>query len=297
MQLTERTLKTPLVTSVETTKLVLLCDHGDERSVVSLIESLSWYRNVEFHVIDFQSAAGRGEKRLTVIPPSWDRDDMQEHSRAAEALWSRCGPNNTRDRVLGYSARIGASLIMVHEQPDSGWSRWWRSSLSEQLAKAIPVLSVPITDHSPFDPESAFRWLLVLDGSPSAEKALLVLRDVARWVPSQVSLLQPLDYAQLWKQRILRPECATRARGAVSMADSQDYLLAIAAQEGAGLVARVLCVADCDSLSAITRLIESDAVDGVALGLSRRSRLSRCLSGEFNEFVFRRMRKPYLLAT
>ena len=112
---------------------------------------------------------------------------------------------------------------------------------------------------------------------------------------SEVTAVQPLDYAQLWTQRIVGAPRDRRI--GVSVADSNDYLLRVAARSGAGLVTRVCSVAERNSLAAVRRMIDSSAVDGVAIGLSRRSRLSRCLTGEFSEWVLGRLKKPYLLTT
>ena len=92
----------------KTTRVVLLCDHRNEESVVPLIECLSWYEGVELHVVDSQSAEGLGGKPPTVIPPSWDRREMQSRSLGAEALWYQCGPGRAHERVVRYSTRIGA---------------------------------------------------------------------------------------------------------------------------------------------------------------------------------------------
>src|SRR5689334_14160950 len=98
-------------------RVVLLCDHRNEESVVPLIECLSWYEGVELHVVDSQSAEGLGGKSPTVIPPSWDRREMQSRSLDAETLWCQCGPGRAHERVVRYSTRIGASLVIVQEEP------------------------------------------------------------------------------------------------------------------------------------------------------------------------------------
>ena len=107
--------------------------------------------------------------------------------------------------------------------------------MSERLANYIPVLSVPVTSHGPFDASVHFRWLVVLDGSAFAEAILYPLRSITRWLPSDVSLLQPLEFAQLWNQRIAARQPSELARMGVSIADSNEYLRYIAEQKCAGL--------------------------------------------------------------
>ena len=279
----------------KTTRVVLLCDHRNEESVVPLIECLSWYEGVELHVVDSQSAEGLGGKPPTVIPPSWDRREMQSHSLGGEAPWHQCGPGR---RMNGWSdiARELVTLVIVQEQPRRGFGKWWQTSMPERLANYVPVLSVPVTNHGPFDASVPFRWLVVLDGSPFAEDVLYPLRSLARWLPSDVSLLQPLEFAQLWNKRIAARQPSELACMGVSIADSIDYLRYMAEEKCAGLGARICCVSDEDSVSAVVRTIESGAVDGVAIGLSKRTRMARRFTCEFNELLLTRIKKPYLLA-
>jgi nucleotide-binding universal stress UspA family protein len=59
--------------------------------------------------------------------------------------------------------------------------------------------------------------------------------------------------------------------------------------------ARICCVTDCDPVRSILRLANSSAIDAVAIGLSKRWRVTRLLAAELNELLLRKVQKPVLL--
>jgi hypothetical protein len=254
---------------------------------------------VELHVVEAASVNADKPPIVRLFPSS--NGDMEERSKSAmrqnaRTLWAKCGPGPVHERAIRYSTRIGASLAIVEESTHHGLRRWWRPSLSESLSIHLPVLSVR-PDYAPkLSASGRFQWLVVLDGSASAEAILQPLASIARWLPSDVTLVQPLEYAQVWRRRVASNQSATIAGMGVSIADSSDYLLNMALHVRPAICVRVCCISERNPESAVTRLADSAAVDGVAIGLSRRSRLTRWLAAEFNELIVGRLKKPSLLA-
>jgi hypothetical protein len=282
-------------------RVVVLREHRADASLGAFVNELSSLANVELHIVDAARSSERADDSISIVVRPHGIGGKRGHSKAADSqqaqsLWSKCGPGNVSERLSRYSTRIGANLAVIQEGLSPDRRRWWRPSAAERLAFRVPVLSVPATTHSVFDVWREFRWLVVLDGSPYAEAVLPPLQLMAHWLPADVTLAQPLIYAQLWRSRVAGGELATVTRLGVSIADSDDYLRRVAMQEGYAC-ARVCSVSDRNPAAALTRIIDSEAVDGVAIGISKRSRFMRRVTGEFNELILGKLKKPYLIAT
>ena len=282
-------------------RVVVLRDNRAGGSQGMLVNHLSALADLELHIVDLAQSKVDVTDSASIVLPSNEiggrnEPSKAEQSRHAQSLWSKCGPGSMHDRVIRYSTRIGARLAIIQEEPSRDRRRWWRPSTAERLAFQVPVLSVPNAAESAFDFSRQFRWLVVLDGSPYAEAVLRPLGTIARWLPSDFTLAQPLNYAQLWRGRVAGDQPAAVTRLGVSIADSGDYLTRVAARQDGGCV-RVLCVSDRNPEAALMRIMDSEAVDGVAIGVSRRSRFLRRLTGEFNELILGKLKKPYLLAS
>lgn len=283
-------------------RVVVMANQRLDASLWPLIERLAAATDLDLHVVPSSSAYAREDDSPSVILRRWYRGDRQRRSQAvlreqAATVWAECGPGAAPERVIRYCARIGASLAIVPERENQGLRHWWRPALAERLARHLPVLSVPAGYQPPFNSDRRFHWLVVLDGSAAAEAVLRPLSSLTSWLPSDVTYVQALEHAQRWRGRMAGNRLAAVARLGVSRADSRDYLLRVAAQAGPGRGVRVSCISDRDSLATVARMIDSEGVDGVALGLSRRSRFMRRIGGEFNEWLLGKFRKPYLLAT
>src|SRR5688572_8577533 len=260
-------------------RIVILRDHRANGSMRVLVNHLSSLTNLELHIVG-SAPNGHGNEPASIVMPSNGIGGKYEHSEAAQsrhaqALWTKCGPGTAYEHVIRYSTRIGAKLAVIQEGLSSDRRNWWRPSAAERLSYQVPVLSVPATTHSAFDFSRRFRWLVVLDGSDYAEAVLRPLQLLARWLPTDVTLAQPLAHAQLWRTRVAGNQPPAVTRLGVSIADSGDYLLRMAAHQGAGVCVRVCSVSDRNPAAALMRMIDSDAVDGVAVGLSKRSRFIR----------------------
>jgi len=74
---------------------------------------------------------------------------------------------------------------------------WGAASLAERLAWHFPVLAIPAEGTAAaIDTGRQIRWLVPLDGSPTAEAILDALDSLANWLPTDITLLQPLEYAR-----------------------------------------------------------------------------------------------------
>jgi hypothetical protein len=139
------------------------------------------------------------------------------------------------------------------------------------------------------------RWLVPLDGSPFAEAILGPLRSLAGWLPSDITLVQPLTVARLWSERVGRIRMASASRMGLSISDSFEYLSRLGERGFADSPTRICCLTDSDPVRSIVRLANSPAIDAVAIGLSKRWRITRMFAAELNEFLYRKVRKPVLL--
>lgn len=281
-------------------RILVVRDQRAGGSLEPILNHLSSLANLELHIVESGLSRAPVIDSPTIVSPSYDltarREDLRSaQSRSARALWFKCGPGNIHERLVRYSARIDASLVIV--QGSLGRTSWWRPSAAERLSFHVPVLSVAASTQPEFEISSRFRWLVVLDGSPYAEAALRPLRRIARWLPSEVTLVQPLEFAQLWARRVVSHQSVAMARLGVSIADAEDYLRRVSAQLGTGVPVRTCCLSERKSLSTVMRMIDSEAADGVAIGLSRQSKFLRRIEGEFNELIIGKLKKPYLLTT
>jgi hypothetical protein len=116
-----------------------------------------------------------------------------------------------------------------------------------------------------------------------------------QWAASDITLLQPLEFARFWRERVGRNHLGSVSEIGPSISDSSDYLARIAERGFANSPNRVCCATDSDVARSIVRLANSSAIDAVAIGLSNRWRMTRLLAAELNELLFRKVRKPVLL--
>jgi hypothetical protein len=159
------------------------------------------------------------------------------------------------------------------------------------------VLAVPTDEHAvSFETSHGrIRWLVPLDGSVYAEAILDPLSSLSGWIPSDITLVQPAEFARLWTSRITSSRLSGAPRMGPSISDSWDYLSRVAHSRFGDSPARVSSATDADSVSSIIRLANASAIDAVAIGLSNRWRITRYLAAEFNEPLLGRVNKPILL--
>ena len=282
MSLAATNFQCPDVFVQESAKVVVVCEQVQDRSVQRLIDVLSSFPRLEPHVIELPSS----ECSRTVFGGA-----------QAEAVWSATAPGEIHERIVRYCRRTAANLVIVPESFKGQKRSWWRESLAEKLARYVSVLSLPNqTNYQQLiGSQRPVRWLVALDGSSAAEQILAPLGAMTSWLPSEVLLIQPLNYAQQWRNRVASHHPASIARMGVSIADSAEYLQRIAKRQLAGVSTRVCSVSGGNSAAALLRQVNSSAVDAVALGLSNQYRFTRRLTGEFNELIFNKVEKPRLL--
>jgi nucleotide-binding universal stress UspA family protein len=282
-------------------RLVVFCERPADASALDLLSGIPAVPEMELHVV--VGSDRRGGQRPTVrvlrhdsgFSASGDRWARRE-TKAAQDLLSRCGPGNTHEVLARYCAKIDANLVIVTAGAADRAAPWGPASLAERLSWHFPVLAIPAeSTAAAIETGRPIRWLVPLDGSPSAEAILDPLAFVAHWLPSDITLLQPLEYARLWQNRVVRKQPASIARLGPSILDSSEYLAGIAGSRFANSPTRVCCTTEADAVRSIIRLANSSAIDAVAMGLSNRWRITRMLAAELNEKLLRRVRKPILL--
>jgi nucleotide-binding universal stress UspA family protein len=282
-------------------RVLVYCERSADDSVLQFLSRLSTVRGLDIHIVGGSERQNSQNLTVRMLRPSRaiagrDNRHCLVESKSAQRLLAKCGPGNVHEILARYGARISASLVIVTQTPANLINRWWSASLAERLAYYIPVLAIPAHDSSAlFDIERRLRWLVPLDGSPYAEASLKPLRSVARWLPSDVTLLQPLAFARLWRDRIGGSLSASVAKMGPSISDSSDYLARMAELVFVNTPTRICCVTDPDPVRSILRLANSSAIDAVAIGLSKRWRLTRLLAAELNELLLRKVQKPVLL--
>jgi hypothetical protein len=279
-------------------RLVVVCEQPADESVLGFLSSLPAVRGIDIHVISGSDGSHPTVRVLRQIPTldgGGSRLSVAE-SKSAQQRLAICGPGSTHELLARYCARIDANFVIVMMAPTDRFTYRWSASVAERLACHFPVLAIPAEGASnAFDLERRIRWLVPLDGSPSAEAVLDPLRSLTSWLPSDITLLQPLEYAYLWQSRVARSRLASMAKVGPSISDSCDYLARVADRGFAGSPTRVCCATDSDAVRSIVRLANSSAIDAVAIGLSNRWRITRLLAAELNELLLRRVRKPILL--
>jgi nucleotide-binding universal stress UspA family protein len=281
-------------------RLVVFCERSADASVLDLLSGFPAVPEMEVHVVVGSERSGaprptvRVLRRDSGLRPSGDGLGRIE-SKAAQDLLSSCGPGNIHERLARYCARLDVNLVIV--KVAANWaSTWGTASLAERLAWHFPVLVTPAEgDAVTIDTGQRMRWLVPLDGSPSAEAILDPLDSIANWLPSEVTLFQPLEYARLWQRRIGRKQRASISRLGPAILDSSEYLAGVAESRFADSPTRVCCSTESDAVGSIVRLTNSPAFDAVAIGLSNRWRITRLLAAELNELLLRRVRKPVFL--
>ena len=281
-------------------RLVVFCERPADASALEFLSGFAAVPAIEVHVV--VGSDRRGGQRPTVrvlrhdsgFSASGNRSTRIE-SAPAEELLSKCGPWNIHELLARYCARIDANLVIVKGAADRA-ATWGTASLAERLALHFPVLAIPAEGNAaPIDTGRRMRWLVPLDGSPSAEAIIDPLDSVANWLPSDISLLQPLEYARLWQRRVGGKQRASIARLGPSVLDSCEYLAGMAESRFAGSPTRVCCSTESNTVRSIVRLANSSAFDAVAIGLSNRWRITRLLAAELNGLLLHRVRKPVLL--
>lgn len=199
----------------ESAKVVVVCEQVQDRSAQQLIDILSSFQSLERHVIEL---------------PASESSRVVLGGAEAEAVWNATSPGKTHERIARYCRRTAANLVIVPESVKGQKRSWWRESLVEKLARYVSVLSLrnQTNYQQLIGSQRRIRWLVALDGSSAAEQILAPLRAIISWLPSEVLLIQPLSYAQQWRNRLASHRPASIARMGVSIADSTEYLQRIA---------------------------------------------------------------------
>jgi hypothetical protein len=286
----------------ESTKVVAVCEQLQDRAAQQIIGALSSFAGIEPHVIELQASKGvrkASGRVLCSLASAGQRATASRlvESQAAAEVWNMSWPGAVHERIIRYCQRTAAELVIVPENINGQKRSWWRETLTEKLASYVPVLSLPaqMNFQELIGSQRPLRWVVALDGSVAAEQVLGPLRSILRWLPSEVLLIQPLNYAQLNRHRVASHQPASIARMGVSIADSTEYLQRIAQRQLPGVNTRVCCLDDSNSSASLIRQINSPAFDAVALGLSNQWRFIRSVRGEFNETIFNKVKKPRLL--
>jgi hypothetical protein len=282
-------------------RLVVFCEQPADASILRFLSGVAAVPEMEVHVVvgsnrrHGQNPTVRVLRQDSGLCTSGNRLTRFD-SKPAQDLLSRCGPGNTHEVLARYCAKIGAHLVIVTAGAAGRAATWETISLAERLAWHFPVLAIPADGTAAaIETGRPIRWLVPLDGSPSAEAIVDPLAFVANWLPSDITLLQPLEYARLWQDRVGRKQPASIARLGPSILDSSEYLAGIAGSRFANSPTRICCTTEADAMRSIVRLANSSAFDAVAMGLSNRWRITRMLAAELNEMLLRRVRKPILL--
>jgi hypothetical protein len=282
-------------------RLVVFSEQPADASILGFLSGAPAVPEIEMHVVvgsnrrNGQNPTVRILRQDSGLSTSGNRLTRFD-SKPAQDLLSRCGPGNTHEVLARYCARIDANLVVVTAGAADRAAPWGPASLAERLAWHFPVLAIPAEGTAAaIETGRPIRWLVPLDGSASAEAIVDPLACVANWLPSDITLLQPLEYARLWHNRVGRKQPVSIARLGPSILDSSEYLAGIAGSRFANSPTRVCCTTDADAVRSIVRLANSSAIDAVAMGLSNRWRITRLLAAELNEMLLRRVRKPILL--
>jgi nucleotide-binding universal stress UspA family protein len=264
--------------------------------VLPFISRLPVAPNLTVHIISDSKRRNGTGLAVNVVPLPQDRGDRTNEagSQLAQDLLANCGPGSVSELLIRYSRRIAASLVVVPATPSNHFTRWWSLSLAERVARHIPVLAIPAgVPLGPLDTQRRLRWLVPLDGSAAAEVVLDPLRSIASWLPSDITLLQPLQFASRWRTRVAGNRDA-RLTG-ISIADSRDYLSRTASIYNFASPTRVCCTTDSGSVCSIVRLANGPGIDAVALGFSNRGRFTRMVAAELSELLHAKVCKPVLM--
>jgi nucleotide-binding universal stress UspA family protein len=267
-----------------------------DESVLPFISRLPVAPKLNVHIISGSKRQNGTNLAVNVVPLRQDRGNLLDgvDSQIAQDLLAKCGPGNVPELLIRYSTRIAASLVVMPAAPSNGFTGWWSTSLAERVSRYIPVLAIPAgVPLGPLDTQRRLRWLVPLDGSAAAEAVLEPLRSIASWLPSDITLLQPLQFASLWRSRVAKSRVAQQI--GPSIADSWDYLSQIASIYNFASPTRACCTTDSDSVCSIGRLANGPGIDAVALGFSNRGRFTRLVAAELSELLHAKVRKPVLM--
>lgn len=281
-------------------RLVVYCEGSIDESALRFLSRISTLSQADVHFIG--GSDGWFEKQPTVevrrpVGSLRSREYRLSVSKtqSAQALLAKCGRGKVDEVVARYCKRLAANLVIVPLRLDH--RGLWSVGLAERLGRSFPVLAVPAGQGSDSIGESRarLRWLVPLEGSKVAEAILGPLSSLTTWLPSDITLIQPLPFAKLWRHRFAQNEWDSPSTIEPSIFDSQDYLTRSLHRNFSDSPLRVCCAIDSDGVAAIVRLANSPAIDAVAIGLSNNWPISRFLTGELNELILRQVRKPVLL--
>jgi hypothetical protein len=301
MKTTQFTFDRSLALDSASVRVLVYSEQPTDKFVPQFLARMPSVRGLDVHIVGGSERQNRHNLAVRLLRPlraiaGRDNRNCLVESKSAQRLLAKCGPGDVHEILARYGAKVSASLVIVTQTPANRINGWWSPSLAERLAYHIPVLAIPAHHASAlFDMERRLRWLVPLDGSPYAEASLKPLRSVARWLPSDVTLLQPLAFARLWRDRIGGSRSASVAKMGPSISDSSDYLARMAELVFVDTPMRICCATDTDPVRSILRLANSSAIDAVAIGLSKRWRVTRLLAAELNELLLRKVQKPVLL--
>jgi hypothetical protein len=283
-------------------RIVVYSDGSTDEPVLRFLSHIPAVPGLDVHVVDGSERQKSQDLMVRVLRPAHALPGgpsrlTDAESVFAQALLAKCGPGRVHERLARYCAKVSANLIVVTMPRTNCIAPWWIPSRAERLASHTPVLAIPHENSSVLSEmaQRRLRWLVPLDGSTSAEKILYPLRCLAGWLPSDFTFIQPLAFAGLWRDRVARNQLGPVSKLGPSISDSSDYLARVAEWGFANSPTRVCCTIDSDAVRSIVRLANSPAIDAIAIGLSKRSRITRLLALELNDLLLRKVHKPILL--
>lgn len=281
-------------------RLVVYCEGSIDESVLQFLSRSSKLSQADVHFIG--GSDGWCEKELTTeVRSSVGGMQSSEYklsvdkTQSAQALLANCRPGKVDEVLARYCRSLAANLVIVPLRIDR--RGLWSVGLAEKLARSFPVLAVPVGQglEQIGMSGSRLRWLVPLEGSMVAEAILGPLSSLTAWLPSDITLIQPLPFAKSWQHRLTKNDWDPPSMIDPSISDSKDYLTKCLRREFADSPRRVCCTTDSNGVASIVQLAHSRAIDALALGLSNRWPISRFFIGELNELILRQVRKPILL--
>lgn len=179
----------------DTIRVVIYCAGPSDHSALQFLARLPPHPALQVHVVspsDYgQHLSVRVLSPLHAMQKKWP----SKESKLAQALMGECGAGDVADRLANYCTEIAASLVIASASPTGTFRDWWSAPLAHRLACRIPVLSIPAGCESRIlaKTERPIRWLVPLDGSPAAENILGHLHALSHWLPSELTLVRPLE--------------------------------------------------------------------------------------------------------
>jgi nucleotide-binding universal stress UspA family protein len=113
-----------------------------------------------------------------------------------QTVQSMVDSGDPASRILECARSSEADLIVMATHGRSGPGRWLYGSVADELLRhaPIPVVLVPTTAATPWQPNRPPTVMVTLDGSSLAEAALTPAVDLARRLGSEMILLQVISY-------------------------------------------------------------------------------------------------------